>query len=128
MLADVCPDPSQRFCVNSLRQATKRVAELASKMQHLKVFCHVSTAYVNSWKGQYEHVEERIYQLHLSDGRLVDHVEIAAQLHKVDPETAEKKVCFHTLSIWSAEGDFLFWGWKASHLPRGDTVVGGRGF
>jgi Male sterility protein len=75
-----------------LHQATKRVAEIASKMPHLKVFCHVSTAYVNSWKGQYEHVEERIYPLHLSDGKPLDHVEIAAQLHSVDPETAEKKV------------------------------------
>eukprot|EP00884_Botryococcus_braunii_P005665 jgi/Botrbrau1/1509/Bobra.178_3s0060.2 len=77
--------------LNQNYEATKRVAEVASKMQHLKVFCHVSTAYVNSWKGQYEHVEERIYPLHLADGKLVDHVEIAAQLHRVDPDAAEEK-------------------------------------
>lgn len=75
-----------------LHQATKRVAELACKMQHLKVFCHVSTAYVNSFKSQYEHIEERIYPLYLADGKLLDHIQIAAQLHSVDPEAAEKKV------------------------------------
>eukprot|EP00884_Botryococcus_braunii_P013428 jgi/Botrbrau1/22086/Bobra.0206s0013.1 len=77
--------------MNQNYEATKRLAGIAADMKNLKAFCYVSTAYVNSWKGQYDHIEEQLYPLHLSDGKLLYHAEVAAQLKSLDPEAANKK-------------------------------------
>jgi hypothetical protein len=70
------------------------IAEVAAKMTQLKVFTHVSTAYVNSFKEQYSHIEEKIYPLPLRNGKLLDHVQVATELYSVDPAEADRRVRF----------------------------------
>ena len=67
------------------------MAELASEMQHIKSFLHVSTAYVNCHLGRERHVEERQYPVSLN-GQTVSHGELIKELLALSPDDAEHRV------------------------------------
>ncbi|CAL8462842.1 g2376 [Coccomyxa elongata] len=71
--------------------ATKKAAELAEGMPHLRGFLHVSTAYVNAHRPKGSHIEEAIYRLTFSDGQVLAHASLAAELAALPHGKAERK-------------------------------------
>jgi fatty acyl-CoA reductase len=82
-------DPVQKT-LNSNYCGTKRLLEFCSKMNHLKAFCHVSTAFVNITLPSGTTVFEKIYPLMHGD-HVVDHRDIADELLALSPEAAKDK-------------------------------------
>lgn len=70
---------------------TRRLLMLASRMQRLRCFLHVSTAYVNVNLPRGSSVEERIYPLKLGE-QLINHAEIVEDLLSLEPEDANCRV------------------------------------
>jgi hypothetical protein len=67
------------------------MAQLASEMQHIKSFLHVSTAYVNCHLGRNKHVEEKQYLVSLRGGP-VEHAQLIQELLDLAPDEAERRV------------------------------------
>ena len=82
---------SGEVCSHSL-QATKKVVLLAQRMEQLRGFVHVSSAYVNSNLPRGSHVEEKIYPIHRKNGQVLNHNETARTLAALSPASAEAKV------------------------------------
>lgn len=79
---------------NTLRAnyiGTRRLLTLASRMQRLRCFLHVSTAYVNVNLPRGSSVEERIYPLKLGEHSL-NHAEVVEDLLSLEPEEANCRV------------------------------------
>lgn len=87
-----------------LRQATKRIAELAAGMRRLRGFVHISTAYVNAHHPRGSHIEEALYPLRAREGRELSHASLAAELAALPHVRAERRVGPSTMIAQS----FLF--------------------
>lgn len=70
---------------------TRRLLQLASRMERLRCFLHVSTAYVNVNLPRGSSIEERIYPLRLGQ-QLIDHAEIVEDLLSLKPDDANVRV------------------------------------
>lgn len=65
--------------------------QLASKMQHLRAFVHVSTYFVNNHMPRNTVVSEALHPVPLElDGRPVEYKEFVEALMSMDTETANK--------------------------------------
>lgn len=74
---------------------TRRLLLLATQMQRLRCFLHVSTAFVNANQPRGSMIEERLYPLKLGAGE-ASHAEVVEELMFLNPEDANVRVsCFH---------------------------------
>jgi fatty acyl-CoA reductase len=70
---------------------TRRLLNLATQMQQLRCFLHVSTAYVNVNQPRGSSVEERIYPLKLGS-EVVSHAAVVEDLLSLEPDDANVRV------------------------------------
>jgi len=77
---------------------TRRLLQLASRMERLRCFLHVSTAYVNVNLPRGSSIEERIYPLKLGQ-QLIDHAEIVEDLLSLKPDDANVRAQMY-LDMW----------------------------
>lgn len=66
---------------------THRLLMLATKMQRLRCFCHLSTAYTNINHPRGSYIEERIYPLKLGQQR-PNHADLVEDLLSLDKRSA----------------------------------------
>jgi hypothetical protein len=105
-----------------LCQATKKMAELAQQIQHLRGFVHVSTSYVNSNLGRGSHIEEAVYPLqYRPKGARVAHAKLALQLAALPPAKAERTVTtarsFRSASAYLCSAACPAW-LRGAHMQR----------
>ena len=73
-------------------KGTRNLADLAMNMPGLRVFVHISTAYVNGNLPPGTLVREQLYPLRTADGKPIDHIALAERLMKFPAADAASEV------------------------------------